>query len=261
MVKTKYLARMDADDISVPNRLKTQLAVMESDSELGACSCWFDVVLMDGSVENGGRYLQEFQAIRFRHLYLMHFIHGSSMIRMETVNAGSLKFNPHFLHAEDYDFFDRLGEASKLTNIQEALYQIREHPCRVSTMFSEIQNKHSAEIKTRIFKRIGLDVQQEELDVYSRFMYQNYEQVGADKYLLKSLIDRLISANAKSKYLEPEFVRKELSVRFLHLCHHLAQCKKGMFSFLNSFEHTKISDDPKLYFTTLFRTVISAVRN
>jgi glycosyltransferase involved in cell wall biosynthesis len=261
MVKTKYLARMDADDVSIPHRLETQLAVMEADQELGACSCWFDVILMDGSVENGGRYLQDFQDIRFRHLYLMHFIHGSSMIRMETVQVGSLNFNPHFLHAEDYDFFDRLGEASKLINIQKALYQIREHPGRVSTMYSETQNKHSAEIKTRIFKRIGVDVTQAELDVYSRFMYQNYEQVGGDKDLLKSLLDKLISVNGKTKYLAPEFLRKELAVRFLHLCHHLAQREKAMFSFLNSFEHTKIADDPKLYFSTFLRTVMSTLRN
>lgn len=47
LIATKYVARMDADDVALPNRLARQVAFLESRPDLAACGCWL-VELMDG---------------------------------------------------------------------------------------------------------------------------------------------------------------------------------------------------------------------
>ena len=41
--KGKYIARMDADDVSLPERFRTQLEYMEKNSKIGACGSWAKV--------------------------------------------------------------------------------------------------------------------------------------------------------------------------------------------------------------------------
>jgi len=40
LAKGKYLARMDADDISLPERLEKQTAYLENNPEVGVCGTW-----------------------------------------------------------------------------------------------------------------------------------------------------------------------------------------------------------------------------
>lgn len=43
LAKGKYIARMDADDISLPNRFEEQLKIMENDKEIVVCGSWINV--------------------------------------------------------------------------------------------------------------------------------------------------------------------------------------------------------------------------
>lgn len=261
LVDTKYMARMDADDVSMPERLRTQLDFMETHSEIGACGTWFDHLRADGSVKTGGRYHAHHDEIRLRQLYLMHFIHGTAMIRMELLKQRQLKFDPNFPHAEDYDLFDRLGNVSKLANIQRSLYQIRVHPESVSRLYAEVQKKNSDRVKARIFENLGLEVGLSELDLFASFMYQNYHELKGEKTVrLMDLIDRMIAADRQSSYFKKAFLRKELALRFLHMCHGLASHNENVFPLLNGFAHKRFLDDPKLYVATYLRSTLSFLR-
>ena len=46
LITTKYVARMDADDISLPDRLARQVAFLEARPGIAACGCWL-VELVD----------------------------------------------------------------------------------------------------------------------------------------------------------------------------------------------------------------------
>src|SRR3990167_9541788 len=43
LIKSRYLVRMDGDDISLPTRIEKQVQFMESHPEIDVCGTWFEV--------------------------------------------------------------------------------------------------------------------------------------------------------------------------------------------------------------------------
>lgn len=261
-VDSKYIARADADDINLPLRLELQFEFMEKHPNVGALGTGFDSLLPNGEQKKGGRFSADHQTIRLRHLYQIQIIHGTSMLRTEVLKTHGLKFNPEFKHAEDYDFFDRLGNVSQIANLQEPLYLIRHHDDRVSSQFSAMQQANSNTVKFRIFKQIGLDINDSELEMFQWMMYQNYGFFSFESTLdLVNLINRIIEANNKTSYFEPEFLRSELCVRMLHLFSFLTKHDARFSSFPKKLEYLRFSDHPKLIMSILVKSILAKFRS
>jgi glycosyltransferase involved in cell wall biosynthesis len=257
LVKTEFVARMDADDFSMPERLEVQLAYMKANPQVGACGTWYDNILADGTERNGGRYLPSHEEIKFKNLYQLHIIHGTALMRMRIIRENNLQFDASFPHAEDYDFFTRMAQVSELHNVQQSLYKIRHHQESVSKKFSDVQEAGSNKVKRALFKEIGVAVTDDDLDLYREFMHQNYSIITGEQLTrFLELISDLIQSNSKSVYLPAEYFRKELAIRVLHLFNQLAGKEKGLAKKLNAFEHFRFSDDPKLVFTTYGKVLL-----
>lgn len=251
LVETEFVARMDADDFSFPERLEVQLAFMRANPDVGACGTWYDNIWPDGSERKGGRYLPSHKEILFKNLYQLHIIHGTTLIRMSVIRDNNLKFDASFPHAEDYDFFTRMAAVSKLYNIQKPLYKIRHHGESVSKKFSDMQESGSNKVKKSLFKQIGIEVSDEDLYLYREFMHQNYSVLKTtDRKRILELLSNLIELNKQSNYLPCEYLRKELATRVLHMFNQLANSGKGLLNELRSFKHIKLTDSPRLFFTT-----------
>jgi glycosyltransferase involved in cell wall biosynthesis len=257
LVETEFVARMDADDFSFPERLEVQLAFMRANPDVGACGTWYDNILADGTERKGGRYLPYHEEILFKNLYQLHIIHGTTLMRMSVIRENNLRFDASFPHAEDYDFFSRMAKVSKLHNVQQSLYKIRHHVENVSKKFSDVQEAGSNKVKRALFKEIGVAATDYDLDLYREFMHQNYSVItGVKLTRILDLISDLIQSNSKSGYLPTEDFRKELAISVLHLFNQLAGTEKGLFKKLNAFKHLRFSDNPKLYYTTYGKVLL-----
>lgn len=123
--KGKYIARMDADDISENFRLKKQYFFLEKHPEygfVGAC-----VKLIDSNGVWGERCLKEFpQENDF--LFRQPFVHPSILMRKSSYFAvNGYRDIKKTLRTEDYDLFMRLYAMNiKGYNLQEFLLYYRE---------------------------------------------------------------------------------------------------------------------------------------
>jgi len=120
-----FIARQDADDVSLPNRLSMQLSCFNSHRE-------FDL-LGSGAITmtTAGR------TIRKHHYALVHdnicrmlygrttpFVHTSIMFRRAAaLSIGG--YDAHYRVAEDYDFYLRFIERFRVSNVPEALVKLR----------------------------------------------------------------------------------------------------------------------------------------
>lgn len=123
--KGKYLARMDADDISHPERLKKQYAYMEAHPEISWCGC--NTYLMDENGVWGDRKMPE-RPEHKDYLKYSPFIHPTVMFRREVFEENTAySIEKDMLRCEDYELFMRLqAKGLQGHNLQESLFYYRE---------------------------------------------------------------------------------------------------------------------------------------
>jgi glycosyltransferase involved in cell wall biosynthesis len=125
--RAPLLARMDADDVSLPERLERQVAYLEARPR---------VALVVPGVETIGRTAtvvlpDDDAALRRRLLLRNPFTHGAVAVRAEAVRrAGG--YRPDYGANEDYDLWRRIAREWELGAIPEVLYRYREHPGAVT---------------------------------------------------------------------------------------------------------------------------------
>jgi glycosyltransferase involved in cell wall biosynthesis len=147
--KGQYVARMDADDLCLPNRLECQVAMLESDPSLALVAAFIERIAADGTPLppwDADREARDPNSIQ-RMLPMGNCLaHPTVMAR-----RGLLVSNPYDRHAwpaEDYELWMRLvAQGHRLGKVTEALLTYRVHPCSVTALapsqgfFSEKENK------------------------------------------------------------------------------------------------------------------------
>lgn len=122
----RFIALMDADDASHPDRLKTQLAFLKERPELafaGTRGRYFKQ--NPGDSEEDYWFVRRPQPEDF--LMTLPFVHASLMLRREALDAaGSYEESARVRRSEDYDLLLRLYAAGfRGENIDSPLYFIR----------------------------------------------------------------------------------------------------------------------------------------
>lgn len=123
--KGVYIARMDADDIAMPERLAVQYAFMEENREYAWCGC--NTELFDEKGVWGCRRMPEIPRDR-DYLPFSPFVHPTVMYRRTLFEKnGGYQVSPETLRCEDYEIFMRLHQAGyQGYNIQRFLFRYRE---------------------------------------------------------------------------------------------------------------------------------------
>lgn len=121
----RYVAIMDADDISTPDRIDRQYAFMESRPELGACSTF-----LREFHEETGETVQLFErpvdpvGVRNISFFTMGINHASTMIRADVLREVG-PYSLRYKAAEDYELLRRINVAHDIANIPEYLLHYR----------------------------------------------------------------------------------------------------------------------------------------
>lgn len=114
---TKYIARMDADDYSYPNRLGTQLAFMEANEEIDVLGAGARLVSIDGS-EIGFHLRPTNQKDLNAKIHLQTpFIHPT--IFAKTSFFKKWPYSNDFYQCEDYELWLRTYPYARFHNLQE----------------------------------------------------------------------------------------------------------------------------------------------
>lgn len=135
----KYIARMDADDLSIPDRFEHQVALLEAHLSLAVIGSSYYIIDEEGKttgimdVPSLPREIESGLPTGNR------FGHGSVMMRkscLEEVGG----YNEQYIYAQDYDLFLRLAERYDLANIPRPLYAWRNWSQGISTARKEAQD-------------------------------------------------------------------------------------------------------------------------
>lgn len=136
----RYLARMDADDISEPSRFTRQIGFLESHPRHAVVGSFARVIDDKSSLITRWELPVDDPGIHRRLKRDNGIIHGSALIRMECLKAVGC-YDGTIPYSQDYDLWLRLSERFRLANLPEYLYSQRRHGHSIKATRRDEQKK------------------------------------------------------------------------------------------------------------------------
>ncbi len=134
LAQTALIARMDADDISHPDRLEKQVDYMLAHSECALLSCWANVITEDKRFVRLERYPSIFYYYNLTFECWMY--HPTIVFRKEAVKQVNGYSIPD---SEDYDLFWKLSTCFRIANLNQALVEYRLSSTSLNTVLRKQQ--------------------------------------------------------------------------------------------------------------------------
>jgi glycosyltransferase involved in cell wall biosynthesis len=121
----KYIARMDADDISMPQRFEKQHAFLENNQDVSCCGSWYEEIDEEGKHLSFRKLPVDHENLKKRFYTRTPFAHSSVMYRRTLIeDAGYYPTDTILL--EDIVLWSRaLKSGSRFANIPEYLLKFR----------------------------------------------------------------------------------------------------------------------------------------
>ena len=150
----KYVARMDSDDIMMPDRLEFQYNYMESHPE---------VDILGGSIERFGDYedpyIPPIGDVSIQDLLSGGcIVNPTNFMRLDKINATGIRYDKDFNYAEDYHFFAcAIMSGLRLRNVDKVFLKYRICSSQVSEIHMIEQYNVARRIKSLVSQWIARD--------------------------------------------------------------------------------------------------------
>lgn len=188
----KYIARMDQDDICLPERLKKQFEYLELHPNIGVIGC--DYLSFSEKHASYIKSVYKSDEIKAFLLFTATMCHPTLMLRKQILLDNKLYYSKSANHVEDYDLWCRLILCTAFYNLNEVLFKYRDHPNQVSHYYRDIQIQNSQVIQQNYLKNLGFSFSEPELQIHflissnSRIKFRN-NLIDIENWLM-SLIDQ-----------------------------------------------------------------------
>jgi glycosyltransferase involved in cell wall biosynthesis len=145
VARGRFIARQDADDRSMPERLERQVRFLTEHGEIALCGTWVRFIDAEGRFVGTGKPAtspEELARLLPRRPAEAQPYHGSIVARRELMEELG-GYREAFRYAQDYDLYLRAIGVYALANLPEELYELRFHRSTVSIRSQELQERHA----------------------------------------------------------------------------------------------------------------------
>ncbi|MEO5643294.1 MAG: glycosyltransferase family 2 protein [Bacteroidia bacterium] len=223
----KYIARMDADDVSRPERFEKQISFLENNPAVGVCATW--MFMIHNKTVYKHRYLTS-DLIQSALVFNNPIVHPSVMMRKAIFAGNEQIYDPAFPHGEDYALWISLLGKTGFAVLNEPLIDYRAHAGQVSRQFNPVQRASVKKAQERIFDYLGIKASEEEKEIHFSLFLEDYLKtktyyIAVEKWLLK-----LVAANEKVKFFQSAAFRNVCGEWWFRVNRELAPVGIGSYS-------------------------------
>lgn len=206
LARGKYIARMDADDISRRNRLTVQFKYMETHPEVAVVGCSMQVV-GTGNILKPVKCLND-EDRRVKLLFdNAGVFHPTAFMRKSFLENFGIRYNDRIKKAQDYDLWVKIcNHGGLIKNLQDVLFEYRIHGGQITNMTGGEQMFFSRKIRELQWREIGLHLGKSDIECLADFM--NYGAV--ENYELYKAIKRLLKQNHDLKIINRRYLKREI---------------------------------------------------
>lgn len=175
MIQTPLVARMDADDISLPLRFEQQVNFLDDHPEIAVCGTYAAAFM--GKKETLWKHPVKSEDINVRLLLECCLAHPSVMMRKDLLDLHHFRYDETLGHSEDWDLWQRISRIYPLANIPNVLLRYRVHNQSVSSKTLDLQQNAAAKLD---------EVSLEALDLHNHRLRHIHRDVGFETFNAKN---------------------------------------------------------------------------
>ena len=215
----KYIARMDADDISLSSRLDKQILLLEKNENIIACGSWIGVFKNKHHINKVQKFPLNSDFCLARLLFGVPMAHPSVMVDklalIKLKEKDGFIYDEKMRYIEDYDLWVRLSRYGEYANVQEVLLNYRNTPNSATDIGEKNitdRVRRTINISSRYISYYGLNSfrNQRDKEIYfnlclnSRIKESSFTQVDYLEYI-EHLIREVSNSYQLSKKLKKTF--------------------------------------------------------
>ncbi len=201
LAKGKYIARMDADDISLPLRFEKQVLFMQEHPDIDICGTWYTTFEQH-------KYLQKLplthEQIKADLLFYTPIAHPTILMKKNIFKK--YQYPENFLKAQDYALWIELIDKYKFSNLPESLLMYRTHLSQASIAESSVQKELALKALQLFLDKIDCKLSQESITIHARLFLGETVPLTITEQWLKDII----KINANIHFFDNESLHKSL---------------------------------------------------
>lgn len=195
----EYVALVDSDDISLPERFKLQAEFLDKNPEISILGTSFRF----SNRKNPALTIYKEKEIRNFILFNSPLCNPTIMFRRDDMIKKNLFFDKKINFAEDYKLWiDAAFAGLKMANLKELLLIYTRRSGQLSKEKEEIQISILKDLYKEIFAKLGFEATKEEIDLHYNIESENFNQLTTKQ--ISDWFDKIITSNQAHKIFDEE---------------------------------------------------------
>jgi glycosyltransferase involved in cell wall biosynthesis len=209
-----YLARQDADDISLSERFEKQVSFLDEHPSYGLVGSWSQIMTPTGPTSRQHLHPTSNGQLQVQLLMNNQFVHSSVMMRTSCLTiTGPYSEDPEHFPPEDYDLWLKFAKHFRVANLPEALLHYMEIPTSISRTKEDLIQARAAKMsRDSIRDLLHLERNMENIAIFVEAANGRRSKMTICQYLQIQALITKIGAKLKQKFpLETKDIYKGIA--------------------------------------------------
>ena len=221
----EYIARIDADDLMVPDRLEKQVRFMDAHQKVIVCGGWQQYFGLSTFLHAPPASAEQCRA---NLLFRCDLCHSTLMMRTSALIEHHLFYDPAYA-AEDFELWTRVLDVGDIANLPEVLGYYREDGKSITAAKKETLIRQNGEIVAASLERnLGIALTESQKQYFTGWtnpFYQKSGEVAGQRERawrdLQSLLLEIYQENQRVHYYSQTALLKTLRAEWTRLRYHM----------------------------------------